>query len=47
MRVPRAEDAVVGDIEIIETVGCWPRPDAVGSDALLPRGALNSLEDLS
>jgi hypothetical protein len=30
MRVPRAEDRLMGDIELIA--------DAVGSEALLPRG---------
>jgi hypothetical protein len=46
MRVPRAEDRLVGDIGLIETMRRLPRVGVVGSDCLLPRGSLDRLEDL-
>jgi hypothetical protein len=46
MRVPRAEDRLVGDIGLIETMRRLPRVGVVGSDRLLPRGSLDHLEDL-
>jgi hypothetical protein len=46
MRAPRAEDRLVGDIELIEGVRRLRRADVVRSNSLLPRGALDHLEDL-
>jgi hypothetical protein len=46
MRVPRAEDFLVGDIELVERMRRLRRADVVGSDPLSPRAPLDHLEGL-